>query len=203
MLRPAETFPRTVLSTGRLLVRPFTAADAPDVHEAWQDAAFVDSAPVGYPYAGADLATAVAWCASGIEQRRLDGKGVGFALVPRDGGRLAGHVSLFGADWEARTAEIHYWTAPWARGRRYAAEGAAAVARWALAECGLQRVHLQADTANAASRRTAEAAGFQFEGVLRSLAPTRQGTRADMAVYSLIAADLGPVRAAPPEGVTG
>ncbi|WP_426503908.1 GNAT family N-acetyltransferase [Dactylosporangium sp. McL0621] len=190
MLRPGEIFPSTVLTTERLLLRPFTAADAPDVHAAWQDAAFVASAPVGYPYAGADLPTAVAWCTSGIEQRRLDGKGVGFALAPRAGGRLAGHVALFGADWDARTAEIHYWTAPWARGHRYAAEGAAAVARWALRDVGLERVHLQADTTNAASRRTAEAAGFQFEGVLRSLAPTRQGPRADMAVYSLIRADL-------------
>ncbi|MFI5910277.1 GNAT family N-acetyltransferase [Dactylosporangium sp. NPDC051541] len=190
MLRPDETFPRTVLTTERLLLRPFTAADAPDVHEAWQDAAFVGSAPVGYPYAAADLPTAVAWCTGGIEQRRSDGKGIGFALAPRGGGRLVGHVALFGADWEARTVEIHYWTSPWARGRRYAAEGAAVVARWALTEVGLERVHLQADTANGASRKTALAAGFQFEGVLRNLTPTRSGVRADMAVYSLIPADL-------------
>jgi ribosomal-protein-alanine N-acetyltransferase len=185
-----ETFPRTVLTTERLLVRPFIAADAPDVHAAWQDEAFVQSAPVGYPYAAADLPTAVSWCTTGIEQRRLDGKGVGFALVPRGGGRVAGHVSLFGTDWETRTTEIHYWTSPWARGHHYAAEGAAVVARWALSECRLERVHLQAETTNAASRRTAEAAGFHFEGVLRSLAPARNGARADMAVYSLIRADV-------------
>ncbi|WP_433044531.1 GNAT family N-acetyltransferase [Dactylosporangium sp. CS-033363] len=190
MLRRDEIFPSTVLTTDRLLVRPFVAADAPDVHAAWQDAAFIDGAPIGYPYAGADLPTAAVWCTSGIEQQRLDGKGVGFALVPRGGGRLVGHVLLFGADWEARTAEMHYWTAPWGRGRGYAAEGAAVVAGWALAECGLERVHLQADTANTASLRTAETAGFHFEGVLRNLTPTRRGTRADMAVYSLIPADL-------------
>lgn len=190
MVVASAVFPRTVLTTDRLVLRPFTAADAADVHEAWQDEAFVRAAPVGYPYAAAGLPTAVAWCASGIEQRRLDGKGIGFALEPRTGGRLAGHVSLFGADWSAGTVEIHYWTAPWARGHGYAAEAAGAVARWALGEQGFERIHLQAATTNAASRRVAEAAGFRFEGVLRSLVPTRAGTRADMAVYGLVRADL-------------
>lgn len=187
-----DVFTSEVLTSDRLILRPFTAADAPDVHAAWQDPRFVDAAPVGYPYAGADLATAVAWCTSGIEQRRLDGKGVGFAFVPRDGGRLAGHVSLFNADWAAGSAEMHYWTGPWARGRGYAAEAAAAVARWALTTQGFERIALQADTANTASRHVAQAAGFRFEGVLRSLVPARDGTRADMAMYSMIRADLVP-----------
>ncbi|MEV6931178.1 GNAT family protein [Dactylosporangium sp. NPDC051485] len=187
-----EVFPPVVLTTARLVLRPFTAADAPDVHEAWQDEAYVRSAPVGYALAGADLPTAVNWCATGMEQRRVDGAGIGFALQPSDGGRLAGHVQLFGVDWTTRTAEMHYWTSPWARGHGFAAEAASAVARWALAEVRLERVFLQVDTANEASLRVAEAAGFRFEGVLRNLVPNRAGTRSDMAVYSLIPADLRP-----------
>jgi ribosomal-protein-alanine N-acetyltransferase len=189
-LQSMEIFPRAVLTTERLLLRPFEATDADDVYEAWQDEAFVVAAPVGYPYAGADLPTARSWCATGIEQRRLEGKGIGFALAPLGGGRLAGHVSLFSADWAARSAEMHYWTSPWARGHGFAAEAASAVARWALDEQGFERIALQVDTVNTASRRVAEAAGFVLEGVLRSLAPSRRGARLDMAVYSLIAADL-------------
>ena len=185
-----EIFPSAVLTTDRLVLRPFAATDADDVHEAWQDAAFVGSAPVGYPYAGADLPTARSWCATGIEQRRLEGKGIGFALAPRSGGRLSGHVALFSADWAARSAEMHYWTAPWARGHGFAAEAAAAVAGWALGEQRFERIQLQVDTFNRPSRRVAESAGFVFEGVLRSLAPSRRGPRLDMAVYSLIPADL-------------
>ena len=37
-----------------------------------------------------------------------------FAGAERDTGRLACHVALFGPDWAAMIAEIHYWTAPWA-----------------------------------------------------------------------------------------
>ncbi|GGM30258.1 GNAT family N-acetyltransferase [Dactylosporangium sucinum] len=188
----AEIFDRDTLTTDRLLLRPFTRADAPEVHRAWQDERFIASAPVDYPYAAADLETALAWCTTGIEQRRLDGKGVGFAVVPRPGGPLVGHVSLFGADWQAQTSEIHYWTAPWARGHGYAAEAAAAVARWALTTQRQARITLQVDTNNPASRRVAERAGFHFEGILRSVAPTRAGGRADMAVYSLITEDLAP-----------
>jgi RimJ/RimL family protein N-acetyltransferase len=36
----------------------------------------------------------------------------------------AERLALFGTDWAAMIAEIHYWTAPWARGRGYAAEAA-------------------------------------------------------------------------------
>jgi len=190
----ADVFPLEVVTTPRLALRPFEAADAPDVHAAWQDERFVQSAPPGYPYAAADLETAVAWCTTGIEQRRREGQGVGFAAVPRAGGRLVGHVTLFGADWAARSAEVHYWTAPWARGHGYAAESAGALARWALRAQGFERIALLVDTANTASRHVAEAAGYRFEGILRSLAPTRRGTRADMAVYSMIRSDLDSVR---------
>jgi RimJ/RimL family protein N-acetyltransferase len=183
-------FPRAVLTSERLRLRPFEAADAADVHAVWQDERFVRTAPVDYPYADASLETAVQWCTSGMEERRLDGKGVGFAVEPRERGRLVGHVGLFGANWTAKVAEIHYWTAPWGRGNGYAAEAANAVARWALLDAGMARISLYAAVDNAASRHVAEAAGFTFEGVLRSAAPTRDGGRTDAALYSMIRDDL-------------
>jgi RimJ/RimL family protein N-acetyltransferase len=179
-----------VLTSERLRLRPFEAADAADVHAVWQDERFVRTAPVGYAYANAGLETAVEWCTTGMEERRRAGEGVGFAVVPREGGRLVGHVALFGVDWTAELAEIHYWTAPWARGNGYAAEAAGAVARWALLDAGIARVSLHAAVDNAASRHVAEAAGFRFEGVLRSAAPTRGGNRVDAALYSMIREDL-------------
>lgn len=183
------TFPLVTLSTARFLLRPFTPADAADVHAVWQDARFIDSAPVGYSYAGADFDTALSWCTTGIEERRRTGRGIGFAVVPREGGRLLGHVSLFAADWTAMSAEMHYWTAPWARGHGVAAESAAAVARWALLEQGYARIALQAAPANAASNHVARRAGFQAEGVLRNVAVSNSG-RHDLVMYSLIPSDL-------------
>ena len=183
--------PLVTLTTPRLVLRPFGPGDAQDVHAVWHDARFVDAAPLGYAYAGADLDTALSWCTSGIEERRRTGKGIGFAVVPREGGRLVGHVSLFSVDWTAMSAEMHYWTAPWARGRGVAAEAAAAVARWALTEQGFHRIALQAAPANAASRHAAERAGFRAEGVLRNVAVSRSG-RHDLVMYSMIPSDLSP-----------
>jgi RimJ/RimL family protein N-acetyltransferase len=98
-------------------------------------------------------------------------------------------VNLFDVDWDAMIAEIHYWTAAWARGNGYAAEAAGAVARWALTEHGFARITLKTITGNAASQKVARSAGFRFEGVLRNAVWSRAG-RGDMAVYSLIPRDL-------------
>jgi [ribosomal protein S5]-alanine N-acetyltransferase len=184
-----HVFPRTSLSTERLELRPFEPGDAPDVHAVWNDETYLRFAPVGLPTAGADLGAAAEWCAAGVEERRRASQAASFAVVPRGHRRLAGHVALIRTDWTAMVTEIHYWTAPWGRGNGYAAEAVQAVAAWALTELGFARVTLAAVVDNIASRRVAQAAGFQFEGVLRNAALTRAG-RGDSALYSLIPADL-------------
>lgn len=184
-----RVFPQAVLPTERLVLRPFGAGDAADVHAVWNDEAYVRFAPAGYPLAGAGLERAVEWCSRGADEQRRAGLGVSFAGAGRDDGRLVCHVALYHTDWTAMITEIHYWTAPWARGNGYATEASRAVARWALAEHGFARITLETVTGNAGSRRVAEAAGFCFEGVLRNAAWTPAG-RADMAVYSMIPEDL-------------
>jgi ribosomal-protein-alanine N-acetyltransferase len=185
----AEVFPAVTLSTARLVLRPYTRDDAAGVHALWNDEDYLRFAPVGLPLAGADHARAVEWCTATVEERRRAGEGLALAAAARDGGRLVGGVTLFATNWAARTTEIHYWTGPWARGHGYAAEAAAAVARWVLADRGFARVALLADTGNHASRRVADAAGFRFEGVLRNATRNGLGQR-DLAAYSLIPADL-------------
>ncbi|WP_433290904.1 GNAT family N-acetyltransferase [Actinoplanes sp. CA-030573] len=174
-------FPITTLRTARLTLRPFAEPDAPDVHTVWNDDDYVRWAPAGFALAGATAEQARAWCA--------EPSPASFAVVPADGGRLLGHVSLFDADWTAMTCEIHYWTAPWARGHGYAPEAARATAAWALHDQDFARVTLNAVVPNTASRKVATAAGFQFEGILRNAALTRSG-RHDLAAYSLIPADV-------------
>jgi RimJ/RimL family protein N-acetyltransferase len=186
----AEVFPREELTTERLRLRPFTAADAEDVHALWQDDRFVATAPPGYRHAYAGLETAIEWCTTGTESRWQSGTTIEFAAEPLEGGRLIGHVALFGANRTTGTAEIHYWTATRARGKGYATEAAQAVAEWALRDGGMARIVLLAAVDNQASRQVAVTAGFQQEGVLRSAAIRRDGNRTDMALYSLIRADL-------------
>jgi RimJ/RimL family protein N-acetyltransferase len=184
-----KIFPRATISAGRLVLRPFEPRDALDVYATWNDDAYSRFVPAAMAAAHTDLEHATKWCCRGVEEWREIGEGIAFAAEDVGARRLAAHVSLFNADWSAMTTEVHYWTAPWARGNGYATEAVRAVARWALTECGFVRVALATVTANAGSRKVAERAGFRYEGTLRKAAVTGAG-REDLAIFSLISADL-------------
>jgi RimJ/RimL family protein N-acetyltransferase len=97
---------------------------------------------------------------------------------------------LFKTDWEARSSEVGYGVRPAQRGRGYASEAVAALARWALSRGGMQRIQLCAVTGNLPSLRVAEKAGFQREGTLRRAQLEDDGLH-DLAVFSLLADDPG------------
>ena len=62
-------------------------------------------------------------------------------------------------------------------------------ARWLIESCDLDRVQIATEADNEAMIRTARAAGFSHEGVLRGY--TREGgTRVDNAMLSIVKADL-------------
>ena len=79
-------------------------------------------------------------------RHRGEGGGVHLMMQERASGELVGSVSLFKTNWEARSSEIGYGVRADRRGRGYASEAVAAVARWALAEGGMQRIQLCAVT---------------------------------------------------------
>lgn len=96
---------------------------------------------------------------------------------------------LFHADWEVRSAEIGYGVRADERDKGYASEALGAIARWALAEGGVQRAWLPANTDNVASVRVAEKAGFRQEGTLRRYWLEDDGLH-DLAVFSLLDDEL-------------
>lgn len=102
---------------------------------------------------------------------------------------LAGMIDLKHTDWSARTTEIGYWVAPTHRGRGLAGRASALLADWVLREQGMARVEIRAAVGNIGSSRAAKAAGFAYEGCLRSAGFTHAG-RVDLEVYGRITADL-------------
>lgn len=64
------------------------------------------------------------------------------------------------------------------------------VARWMLTDLGFERIELRIAPENLASRRAAEKAGFHYEGTARNAGFTDSG-RVDLAMFSLVTADLG------------
>jgi RimJ/RimL family protein N-acetyltransferase len=100
-----------------------------------------------------------------------------------------GQIDVGDVDWDHRRAQLEIWIAPRDRGRGLAAAALELAGRWLLRDCGLERVQLLVDPANATMRRAAAAAGYAEEGTLRGYLLDRGG-RADVTMLSLVRADL-------------
>lgn len=181
----------TILTTERLLLRPFEPADTEAVFQACQDPAIQRWTTVPSPYEREH--------AEGFVGRIVpDGWRLGvlhaFAVLTRDGGELAAAVSSITRDEGA--AEIGYWAAKPHRGRGYVTEAVRAVAHWAFTARGVERLEWRAEVGNAASLAVAEKAGFVIEGIQRS-GIVNKGVRRDSWTGALLPSDLGLPAAGP------
>ncbi|MBS2964539.1 GNAT family N-acetyltransferase [Actinocrinis puniceicyclus] len=176
----------TELTTERLVLRahrerdiePTVAMYADELSERWL------SNPRPYT-----LEDARRWCVDTVHLLRAMGDGVHWVISDARSGCYLGGIGVRGTDWLRRCTEIGYAVTPSARGRGYAPEALRAAAQWILREQGFNRVELLAATANTASQRVAEKAGFVREGVARNRGFTHEGQQ-DMVVFSLIPGDL-------------
>lgn len=126
------------------------------------------------------------------QRRRLhDGYGYSFVIADRADDCGAGSIGLWLADVDQGRATIGYWVVASARGRGAAGHALRSLSGWAMGELGIPRLQLHVEPWNVPSVRTAEAAGYRCEGLLRSWQVVG-GERRDMEVYSLVAAGGGP-----------
>jgi RimJ/RimL family protein N-acetyltransferase len=161
-----------VLTTRRLVLRPFTEDDIDDVMEAARDPQMLQ----WMPYASRQTpAQAREWC---IALAHDDPAWQIHFAITGDGGRCDGSVGLDRADWGSGQAEIGYWVAPWARRRGYATEAVRAVVAYGLGK-GLHRIEMLAAHGNLSSLGVAQRSGFVRTG---GAAP---GGRVDMALLSV------------------
>ncbi|YAL84446.1 GNAT family N-acetyltransferase [Dermacoccaceae bacterium W4C1] len=166
-------------------LRALTDHDIDDVAAACQDPLTQQWLPLPQPYTAQVARSFVLEMAPA---KLTSGDGIGFAIEVQ--GRLHGVIDLKKTDWRNGSTEIGYWVAPWGRGQGLAGRASRVIADWALTDQGLERVVIHCATGNLASQRSAEAAGFQREGIARSAGFVHTG-RVDLVVYGLIRADLG------------
>jgi len=175
------SFPSPSITSARLELREFTLADADLLREVAVNAE-QEAIPPGVP---SDPARLDDWLAA---ERRLpdpEGTAVHLLMLDRSLGLIVGSISVFHADWETRSAEIGYGVRADQRGKGYAPEALAAVAKWALTDGGLQRAWLSTIAENTASQRVAEKAGFRLEGTLRRAGLEDDGLH-DLMIYALL-----------------
>jgi RimJ/RimL family protein N-acetyltransferase len=179
--------PEPPLSDGVVTLRPWgEEGDVEAITAACNDRAiaeFLDQLPS--PYTQEDGREAIEY----FRQGWAEGTVSNFAIT--EGGGPLGSVGVRWVEPEQGVAEIGYWVAAEARGRGLCTRAVRLVSRWAIADCGAERLQLRADEQNLASRKVAENAGFTQEGVLRSSRYNRRlGRRVDFVMYSLLRGEL-------------
>lgn len=120
-------------------------------------------------------------------------RGVGesaFAVLDAETGRVLGSIGVRFSE-SGDVGEIGYWLRADARGRGAITRALRVVSAWAFGRGPVERLQLRADVENVPSRRAAEKAGYQLEGVLRNVYwNARLERRQDWALYSLLRDEL-------------
>ncbi len=151
------------LHTERLILRPFTLADADDVQHlasAWEVADTTLNIPHPYPDGAA-----AQWINT-LQPNFEAGTGVTFAIVLREQNTLCGAISL-GINQKHVRAEMGYWLGVpfWNQG--IVTEAACAVLRYGFDQIKLHRIHAFHFARNPASGRIMQKIGMRYEGTLR------------------------------------
>jgi len=172
---------RPTLETARLILRPFTLADAPAVQRLASDreiAATTMSIAHPYPADGAER-----WI--NTHQERFEhGENVFFAITRRADGALLGSIGL-GPRPAHQRAEMGYWLGREYWNQGYTSEAAAAVLGYGFTTLGLHRIFAEHMTHNPASGRIMQKIGMTYEGTLRQHMQ-KWGAFVDVAVYGIL-----------------
>jgi len=175
---------RPTLETARLLLRPFTLADAPEVQRLAGERDIASTTlNIPHPYADGQ---AEAWIARQAENFAA-GRFVNFAVVRRADTALIGAIGL-GINADHDYAELGYWIGKPYWGQGYASEGAAAVLGYGFTQLGLHRIFAEHFTRNPASGRVMQKIGMTYEGHLRGHTK-KWGVYEDLEVYGILQAD--------------
>ena len=171
-----------VLSTARLLLRPFLPTDADDVQRLAGEREIAENTlTIPHPYPDGAAAEWIATHAPAWAEGRL----ATFAVTLAEEGTLVGAVGLDIHRADLR-AELGYWIGKpwWSRG--YATEAGHAVLEFGFGPLGLHRIMARHFLRNPSSGRVLQKLGMQREGVLRHHV-LKWGTFEDLAVYSVLA----------------
>src|SRR4051812_31560571 len=149
------------LEADDLVLRPWRAADAPIVREAFDcpdiqrwHVRRLDSDEEAVEWTGQ---WPLRWAAE---------EAVSWAVVDAEDEPL-GQVGLRGISLAEGAAGVSYWILPAARGRNLATRSVQVVCDWAFGEIGFERLENHHSTLNQASCRVAVKTGFPHEGTLR------------------------------------
>jgi [ribosomal protein S5]-alanine N-acetyltransferase len=152
------------LRAGRITLRPFEAADVVVLEEASADSLIPKITTVPSVYSDA---AALAYIERQHDRHRT-GEGFSFAICSDDYPHAVGQIGVWIADLAKGRATVGYWLGTSARGTGLCGRALELVSSWAFKALPIHRLTAYVEPWNIASIRTAEAAGFHSEGLLRA-----------------------------------
>lgn len=172
------------LHTERMVLRPFAAADAGEVHQIVSDREIAyNTAHIPHPYPDG---MAAEWIER-VTTRWHTGESAVFAATLADDGRIVGAIGLE-IEPPHRRGELGYWVArPFWNGG-YATEGSRAVVEFGFRVLGLNRVAAHHYCRNPASGRVMQKLGMTFEGRMRKHV-LKWGEFEDIDFYGILAGE--------------
>jgi RimJ/RimL family protein N-acetyltransferase len=178
------------IDTERLVLRCYDPADAPALADAVNSS--LEHLGPWMPWAqGPASVDELIEVLRGFRSRFDLGQDAIYGIFAVDGTEIVGGCGL-----HTRVApgglEIGYWIRAGRTGAGLATEAAAVLARVAVEICGVDRVEIHVDPANAASLAVPRRLGFKQEGTLRRRLPPADGTGPprDDVIFSLLADEL-------------
>jgi len=170
-----------LITTPRLVLRPFVSSDAPDVI-AYRGRSDVCRYLLIEPM---DEPTIEAFIADRLDAVRPGDDGGKLVLAIELDGRVVGDVTMKFGPRVDRQGEVGWIVHPDVGGQGYATEAARAFVSTGFAEWDLHRVFAQLDPRNEASARLCERLGMRKEAHLRDESWFK-GEWGDLAIYAIL-----------------
>jgi ribosomal-protein-alanine N-acetyltransferase len=173
---------RPTLTTERLILRPHTLEDAPEIKRLIGERDVAKTLlVVPHPY---EDGMAEDWISK--QRERFDkGESVNFAIIHRQQGFFIGGIGLSSIDRESEIAEIGYWVGKPYWGKGYGTEAARAVLKYAFEVLKLNRIFSKHFGNNLASGRIMQKIGMKHEGCQRQQFK-KWGTFVDWELYGIL-----------------
>lgn len=181
---------RPMIATARLLLRPFTLADAPEVMRmAGAPEVARSTLNIPHPY---EPGMAESWI-SAQDSASDAGQFVTFAIVLAETGKLCGAIGLH-LNPRDQNAELGYWLGAEFWGRGLCTEAGRAVLALGFEKLKLHRIHGGHFASNPASGRVMEKLGMKREGCRREHVQ-KWGRFEDRVDYGILASEWADAQA--------
>jgi RimJ/RimL family protein N-acetyltransferase len=109
-----------------------------------------------------------------------------FLITLRQDGQHIGNIGAFKFNWEVPSCEVGYWLHTAHTHHGFMTEAVSILLAMLRNRVHVRRVEIRSDSENLKSRRVAELAGFQLEGILRNECLAVGGRLRNTCIYSWI-----------------